>query len=67
MALTDEDKSWIIEQLHDMETKLLTAFHRWASPVDLRVRSHSAAIAAAEMDIENLGDRVKKLEGDKAQ
>jgi len=61
--LTDEDKRWINEQLERGETKLLTEFHRWASPVEMRARTHSAVLRAMDVEIEYLQDRVKKLEG----
>jgi hypothetical protein len=32
MRFTDDDKSWITEQLRSVETSLLTEFHKWASP-----------------------------------
>jgi hypothetical protein len=57
MALTDEDKNWIREQLEHVETNLLTAFHKWASLTEMRQRSHSAAIRALDEDMENLQDR----------
>ncbi|HTS75285.1 MAG TPA: hypothetical protein VMG40_03725 [Bryobacteraceae bacterium] len=63
MALTDEDKRWITEQLEAVETKLLTAFHQWASPVDTRLRAHSAAIRALDVEQEVLRDRMDKLDG----
>ncbi|HKD07360.1 MAG TPA: hypothetical protein VKB79_15765 [Bryobacteraceae bacterium] len=62
MALTNEDKEWISMQLERFETKLLTAFHDWASPVDMRARSHSAALRALDIEVESLADRVTKLE-----
>ena len=61
--LTDEDKQWISEQLERVETRLLTEFHKWASPVELRVRSHAAALRALDAEMESLGDRVKNIEG----
>jgi hypothetical protein len=63
MALTDEDKQWIAEKLEGMETRLLTEFHRWASPNEARQRTHAAAIRALDLEIENHEDRIKKLEG----
>ena len=42
------------------ETKLLTAFHQWASPMDARMRTHTAAIL--DLESEALNDRVTKLE-----
>ena len=49
MSLTNEDKEWINAQLSEVhekiervETTLLTEFHvKWASPADLRAKSHS--------------------------
>ena len=62
MSLTDEDKQWIIERLEHLETRLLTEFHKWASPVEMRQRSHSAALRALDMEMEAHDDRLKKLE-----
>jgi hypothetical protein len=63
MALTDDDKRWISEQLEGVETQLLTAFHQWASPADTRLRAHSAAIRALDVEQEALKDRLDKIEG----
>ena len=63
MSLTDEDKQWISAQLERVETALLTEFHKWASPVEMRVRSHAAALRAIDVEVEAVADRVKKLEG----
>jgi hypothetical protein len=66
MSLTDEDKHWITELLDErlerVETNLLTAFHKWASPMEARQRTHSAAMRALDLEMEALDDRVKKLE-----
>jgi hypothetical protein len=62
MGLTEEDRQWIRAELERVETKLLTAFHSWASPVEMRQRSHSAALRALDQEMENLHDRVKTLE-----
>ena len=82
MSLTDDDRSWITEQLRTMEsqfqkyvderveiteTKLLTAFHNWASPSDARQRTHAAALRAIDLEMESLSERVGKLEGQKPQ
>lgn len=63
MSLTDEDKVWISQQLENLETKLLTEFHKWASPIDARLRTHAAAIRAVDLEMEALQDRIAKLEG----
>jgi hypothetical protein len=62
MGLTEEDRRWIRAELERVETNLLTAFHNWASPVEMRQRSHSAALRALDQEMENLQDRVKTLE-----
>jgi hypothetical protein len=62
MSLTEDDKTWIKEQLEQTETRLLTAFHGWASPVDARVRSHATALHALDLEMDALTDRLKKLE-----
>lgn len=60
--LTEEDKQWIAERLERVETRLLTEFHKWASPVETRQRSHAAALRALDMEMEALQDRVTRLE-----
>ena len=62
-VLTDEDKQWIREQRKKVETTLLIEFHKWASPVELRQRSHAAALRALDAEVESLSDRLKNLEG----
>jgi len=62
-VLNDEDRQWIREQLERVETTLLTEFHTWASPLELRQRSHTAAVRPLDAEVESLADRVKKLEG----
>jgi hypothetical protein len=62
MSFTEDDKQWIAEQLERVETTLLTEFHKWASPLEMRVRSHSATLRALDLEVEALSDRVK-LEG----
>lgn len=60
--LTDDDKQWIKTELERVETALLTAFQKWASPVEMRQRSHSAALRALDLETEAIADRVKNLE-----
>ncbi len=62
-VLTEEDKQRISERLEKVETTLLTEFHKWASPVELRERSHAAALRALDAEVESLSDRLKNLEG----
>ena len=62
MSLTEEYKSWITNQLRAVETSLLTEFHKWASPVEARQRTHAAALRAVDLEMEALSDRVANLE-----
>ena len=75
MALIDEDKQWLTEQfsrfaakegLEHVETSLFTEFHKWASPMEARQRTHTATLRAVDAEMEYLADRVTKLEGNKA-
>jgi hypothetical protein len=76
--LAPEDKQWIEERLAELfdkaqerfaerlekvETTLLTEFQKWASPVEMRQRSHAAALRAHDAELEALSDRLKNLEG----
>jgi hypothetical protein len=54
MSLTNEDKQWFTELLDErlgrVETKLLTAFRQWESPIEPRRRSHAAVQRALNLD-----------------
>jgi hypothetical protein len=63
MLLSEEDKNWIEQRLEAMETRLLTAFHKWAAPMDARLRSHAATLRALDVEQESLSDRLKNIEG----
>ena len=52
----------LIDRIEKTETTLLTEFHKWASPVELRQRSHAAAMRAFDAELEAVSDRVTKLE-----
>jgi hypothetical protein len=51
------------ERLEKVETTLLTEFHKWASPLEMRLRTHTAAIRALDEEMESISDRLKKVEG----
>jgi ABC-type phosphate transport system auxiliary subunit len=38
----------VVEQMRDMQTELLRAFHNWASPADVRLRSHEERLTLLE-------------------
>lgn len=59
----DLEKFATKEDLERVETALLTEFHKWASPLDARMRTHTAALRAIDAEMEALTDRVQKLEG----
>jgi hypothetical protein len=56
-------KAYVNERCEQVETKLLTEFHKGASPAEARHRSISAALRAIDVEIEANHDRAKKLEG----
>jgi hypothetical protein len=60
-------RTYVDERVEITETKLLTAFHNWASPSDARQRTHAAALRAIDLEMESLSERVGKLEGQKPQ
>ena len=60
-------KGYVNERSEQVETKLLTEFHKWASPAEARSRTISAALRAIDLEMESIDDRVKKLEGRQPQ
>ena len=63
LAQLGRERESMLARLESVETKLLTEFRKWASPAEMRARSHSAALRAMDIEIETLSDRVTKLEG----
>ena len=61
-AEVEQSSAKLREYVYDVETTLLTEFHKWASPTEARMRSHSAALQALDAELEALKDRVKRLE-----
>jgi hypothetical protein len=49
-------------RIEAVETKLLTEFHKWASPTEARLRGNAATLQALDLELELLKERVKKLE-----
>jgi hypothetical protein len=50
------------EALRDVETTLLTEFHKWASPREMRQHAQTVTLVAIEAELAELRDRVAKLE-----
>ena len=50
-------------KIEKVETTLLTEFHKWASPAELRMRSHAATLRVLDVEMEARSERVDKLEG----
>jgi hypothetical protein len=46
------------ERLEKAETTLPTEFHKCASPVELRQKSHAAALRALDAEVESISDRL---------
>lgn len=49
-------------KIERVETTLLTEFHKWASPREARLRTHSATLRTLDLELDALKDRVKRLE-----
>jgi len=62
-AKIDSLESRLDEKIERTETRLLIEFHKWASPLDQRMRAHKAQFRAIELELEALADRIAKLEG----
>ena len=62
VALETRHNERLNGRLEAVETRLLTAFHDFASPRDARSRSHSVALVALDEEVESLKRRVEKLE-----
>ncbi len=58
-----ELRIYVDDRCEHVETTLLTEFHKWASPVEMRLRSHSSVLPTLDMDFEALADRIKRIEG----
>ena len=56
-------KGYVNERCELVETKLLTEFHKCASPAEARHRTISAALRAIDLEMESNKDLAKKLEG----
>ena len=56
-------KAYVNERCEEVETKLLTGFHAWASPMEARHRTISAALRAIDLEMEANAALAKKLEG----
>lgn len=56
-------KDFVGERSEGVETKLLTAFQQWASPMEARMRTHAAALKAFDAEMEYHEDRLRKLKG----
>ena len=65
-AETEERLNKMEERIEKTETTLVTEFHKWASPAEMRAKSHALAIRAMDLELEALTERVQKLEGDNA-
>jgi hypothetical protein len=49
-------RNQVIEAMRDMQTEVLRAFHNWASPTDIKIRSHEERITMLE-------ERLREIEG----
>ena len=64
-AKVDTKFADVYAKIERVETALLTEFHKWASPAEMRAKTHAAALRAIDLEMESLTERVDKLEGKK--
>jgi hypothetical protein len=50
------------QDLERVETSLLTEFHKWASPMEQRMRSHREILRTLDLEVQGLDERIAKLE-----
>ena len=55
------------EDLERVETSLLTEFHKWAGPMEQRMRSYREILRALDLETERLDERLAKLEPPRQQ
>jgi hypothetical protein len=60
-------KAYVNERCEQVETKLLTEFHKGASPAEARHRTICAALRAIDLEREANDDLAKKLESRRPQ
>jgi hypothetical protein len=61
-AYLEDMKRELRADIERAETSLLTEFHKWSSPLEMRVKSHALALRALDLEVDALGERVTKLE-----
>jgi len=54
----NELRDQLVEQMRDMQTEVLRAFHDWASPVEIKLR----AIPPLDQRLDLIEERVSRLE-----
>ena len=63
----DDLEKRLLDRIEKSENNLLTAFQQWASPMEARVRSHSATLRALDLEMETnlaaIKARIDELEG----
>ena len=65
--LKDYVKDYVNQRCEQIETSLLTEFHKGESPAEMRSRSIAAALRAIDLDMKAHDDLAKKLEGRQSQ
>ncbi|HXP85587.1 MAG TPA: hypothetical protein VN841_12750 [Bryobacteraceae bacterium] len=66
-AQVDARFDQVIEATRDMQTEVLRAFHGWARPTEIKLRSHQGWLAAQEERLTLLEERLSDLERGRIQ
>jgi hypothetical protein len=67
VEMEERTVAYVNERSEQVETKLLTEFHKRASPTEARNRAISTALRVIDLEMEALGERARTLEGRKPQ
>ena len=67
IEMEERMKDYVGQRCEQVETSLLTEFHKWASPAEARHRSIAATLRAIDLEMEAHDDRIKQLEGRRSQ
>jgi polyhydroxyalkanoate synthesis regulator phasin len=60
----DEKVQALDGKIEKVETTLLTEFHKWASPVEVKLRTHRSWFTEIDSEIERIKERLAKLESE---
>lgn len=67
IEMEERMKDYVSQRCKQVETNVLTEFHKGESPAEARSRSIAAALRAIDLEMKAHDDLAKKLEGRRSQ